>query len=414
MRSEEIRATGELMGEAIGGTGAFVRHMHEAIAGRPFRALGPLALPVRAVHDRVSGAVYGAVRGALSAPPRAAGALLARTAAPGAPALAQSLGGSMALGALNGAIGDLLTRRDSELALRMALRGPAGDLPTDAAGLARAFPEATPRLAVFVHGLCETDEAWRMLPLGGERASRPSYGDRLHDDLGYTALYLRYNTGLHVSDNGRRLSELLEQVVDAWPVRVEEIALFGHSMGGLVARSACHCGAEGDHRWAESLRHVFCLGSPHLGAPLEKAANASAWLLGRLPETRALARVVNGRSAGIKDLRFGSCVEEDWCDCDIDEFLRDRCSEVPFSERATHYFVGATLSRRADGALGLLLGDLLVRMPSASGAGRRRRIPFAPDNGAHLGGLTHFDLLNHPAVYERIRTWLERGAPVPV
>ena len=137
-------------------------------------------------------------------------------------------------------------------------------------------------------------------------------------------------------------------------------------------------------------------------------------MLGRLPETRALARVVNGRSAGIKDLRFGSCVEEDWCDCDIDEFLRDRCREVPFSERAAYYFVGATLSRRADGALGLLLGDLLVRLPSASGAGRRRRIPFAPDNGAHLGGLTHFDLLNHPAVYERIRTWLQRGALVSV
>lgn len=414
MRSEEIRATGELMGEAIGGAAAFVRHMHEAIASRPFRALGPLALPVRAVHDRVSGAVYGAVRGALAAPPRAAGALLARTAPSEAPRLAQSPGGSMALGALNGAIGDLLTRRGSELALSMAFRGPQGDLPSDAGGLARAFPEATPRLAVFVHGLCETDEAWRLLPFGRERSSRPSYGDRLHGDLGYSALYLRYNTGLHVSDNGRRLSELLEQVVEAWPVPVEGIALFGHSMGGLVARSACHYGAEAECRWAESLRHVFCLGSPHLGAPLEKAANASAWLLGRLPETQALARVVNGRSAGIKDLRFGSCVEEDRCDCDIDEFLRDRCREVPFAEHATYYFVGATLSERSDGALGLLLGDLLVRLPSASGAGRRRRIPFAADNGAHLGGLTHFDLLNHPAVYQRIRSWLEPGVPVSI
>jgi pimeloyl-ACP methyl ester carboxylesterase len=195
-------------------------------------------------------------------------------------------------------------------------------------------------------------------------------------------------------------------------VAVEEVALFGHSMGGLVARSATHYGAADGARWADSVRHVFCLGAPHLGAPLEKAANASAWVLGRLPETRALARVLNARSEGIKDLRFGSCVEEDWCDCDIDEFLHDRCGEVPFLEDATYYFVGATVSRRADGALGLALGDLLVRLPSASGAGRRRRIPFAAENGAHLGGLNHFDLLNHPEVYERIRGWLGRAAPV--
>ena len=382
---------GELAGEALGGTGAFVRQVHEGIAGRPFKVLGPLALPVRVVHDRVSSAVYAGVRSALASPPRAAGALLARKAPEGARALAESPVGGLALGALNGAIGDLLARRFAELALPMSFPGPPPESPT-------------PRLAIFVHGLCETDEAWRLL--GG-----PSYGERLAEDLGYTPLYLRYNTGLHISDNGRRLSALLEEVVEQWPVEVAEIALFGHSMGGLVVRSACHYGAADEARWAERVRHVFCLGSPHLGAPLEKAANASAWLLGRLPETRALARVLNGRSEGIKDLRFGSCVEEDWCDCDIDEFLRDRCREVPFLECATYYFVGATLSRRSDGALGMALGDLLVRFPSASGAGRRRRIPFAAEHGAHLGGLTHFDLLNHPQVYERIRTWLGSGAP---
>jgi hypothetical protein len=181
-------------------------------------------------------------------------------------------------------------------------------------------------------------------------------------------------------------------------------------MGGLVSRSACHYGEMAGHTWPACLRHVFCLGTPHLGAPLEKAANLAGWALGRIPETQAFARLVNGRSAGIKDLRFGSLVEEDWCDCDPDEFLRDRCEEVPFLPSATYYFIGATLSRDPHNPAGTILGDLLVRLPSASGHGRTRRIPFEVDHGRHLGGLNHFQLLNHPAVYEQIRRWIDRSA----
>jgi hypothetical protein len=127
-----------------------------------------------------------------------------------------------------------------------------------------------------------------------------------------------------------------------------------------------------------------------------------------LPETRPFGDVLNARSAGIKDLRFGSCVEEDWCDCDPDEFLRDRCCEVPFLDCATYCFVGATLTRDPDSPLGRIVGDLLVQYPSASGQGRRRRIPFELENGRHLGGAHHLALLNHPAVYEQLREWLRR------
>jgi pimeloyl-ACP methyl ester carboxylesterase len=292
----------------------------------------------------------------------------------------------------------------------MTVRRRGEDVELTGAGVGGAFPDATPRLAVFVHGLCETDDAWRFAPLGRRDATRVTYGSRLRRDLGYTPVYVRYNTGLHVSDSGRRLSRLLDELAESWPQPVEEIALVGHSMGGLVARSACHAGHEANARWVDRLRHVFCLGTPHLGAPLEKAANVAGWALARLPETRPLARLVNGRSAGIKDLRFGSCVEADWCDCDPDEFLKDRCQNVPFLETATYYFVGATLAQRPDDPLGVLLGDLLVRYPSASGSGPRRRIPFEIDNGLHLGGLNHFDLLNHPSVYEQLSKWLARPA----
>jgi pimeloyl-ACP methyl ester carboxylesterase len=392
MRAAEMREVGRLAGEAVGGFASFVGDMHEGIASRTFRALGPLGVPTRIVHEKATATIYPAVRRTLAAGPRAgAGALARRAPADALPASA-SRAGSLALGALNGAIGDVLHRNGSELALTMSARHAGAE-------------SATPRIAVFVHGLCETDDAWSLF------GDRPTYGDLLAADLGYTPVYVRYNTGLHISDNGRHLSDLIEDLVRGWPVPVTEIALVGHSMGGLVCRSASHQGHASEAEWIEPLRHVFCLGTPHLGAPLEKAANAAGWALGRLPETRAFAKLVNGRSVGIKDLRFGSCAEADWCDCDPDEFLKDRCQDVPFLETATYYFIGATLSRARQGVLAHAVGDLLVRYPSASGSGRRRRIGFEIDNGLHLGGATHFHLLNHPAVYEQLRSWLGRPAP---
>ncbi len=399
MRSSEVRAAGALVADAAEGSGRFIGDVHEAIAGRPFGSLGLLGAPVRAVHDRVSHLAYRAVSGALAAPPRAAASALSGLVPGDGPPLSGSLRGSLALGALNGAIGDELERSASALALEMRFRRDGCELDLDTPSLARAHPRPQPRLAIFVHGLCETDEAWRLQPLGGPR--RTPYGERLENELGYTSLYVRYNTGAHISDNGSRLAELVGELVERWPVPVEEIVLLGHSMGGLVARGAL--AREGD--WTALVRHVFCLGSPHLGAPLEKATNVLAYVLARLPETRPLAKIVNGRSVGIKDLRFGSCAEEDWCDCDPDEFLKDRCHEVAFRETAIYYFIGATLSRSRDS----LVGDLLVRFPSASGSGRRRRLPFEVDNGRHFTGMNHFQLLNDPGVYDQIAAWIDRA-----
>jgi pimeloyl-ACP methyl ester carboxylesterase len=370
MERRELQATGDLVGAAVGGTATFIQEAHAGIAARPFGLLGPLAAPVRMVHDRVSSAAYRAVAAALAAGPRA---LVRFTPGNGIPA-ADTLRGSMALGALNGAIGDRLAQGNNPLALEMSFRG---DWPSP----------VTSRLVVFVHGLGETDEAWRL-------GSRRPYGAGLHEQLGYTPLYLRYNSGLRIADNGRRLAALIEEVVRDWPVPVHEIALVGHSMGGLVARSACHRGGA----WTRSVRHVFCLGSPHLGAPLEKGAHMLGYALNRLPETRPVAKLVNGRSVGIKDLRFGSCAEVD-------------TDEVPFLDCATYYFVGATLSSNQRS----VVGDLLVQFPSASGQGRRRKIPFEIDNGMHLPRANHFQLLNHPAVYDQLVRWLSagRGSAVP-
>lgn len=406
MREGEIRSLAEIGARSTARPALVARDVHVAVSERVFGMLGVLGAPVRVVHDRISKASYRTIGAALRAPIAAGGRALARSASPGARALGDSTGGSLALGAVNGVGGDRLAREHPDLALELTIRRRGRDVATDARGLARAFPDATGRLAVFVHGLCETDDAWRLWPPGAAR-SQPTYGARLREELGYTPVYVRYNTGLHVSDNGRRLASVLDRVCAGWPTEVEQVALIGHSMGGLVARSACHYGERGGHRWTGRARHVVCLGTPHLGAPLERAANVAGWALNRFPETRPFGDLfVNGRSAGIKDLRFGSCVEEDWRDCDPDEFLRDRCREVPFLPSATYCFVGATVTARPEG-IGGLVGDLLVHYQSASGKGRRRRIPFEVDNGRHLGGVHHLELLNHPAVYDQIRAWLE-------
>ena len=244
--------------------------------------------------------------------------------------------------------------------------------------------------------------------LGGrsEGEDNRSYGERLRDDLGFSPVLLRYNTGLHVSVNGRTLAEILDLLHAQWPVPISELVLVGHSMGGLVARSACHYGAQQQLGWTDAVSHVVCLGSPHLGADLEKGVNIASWALARLPETRAIATFLNARSDGVKDLRFGACLDEDWRDADPDEFLRDRCHETPFLPHATYHFVASSV---APPLLGMIAGDHLVRSQSAAGRGRSRRIPFDAEHGLTLSGLNHFDLLNHPLVYAKLRDWLAQS-----
>ena len=297
MRGAEAKAVGDLAGQALSGTGALVRDVHAAVARRAFEAAGPSSATARAIHDGVSAAVYEAVRAALGALPSCAGTALALRAPADAPSLADSPRGALALAVLNGYAGDALVAGRSELALRMTLRHRGADVDPDAP----AVQDAARRVAIFVHGLGETDAAWRLRAT----ADQPGYGELLRRELGHKPLHLRYNTGRHISDNGRVLAALLERLHDAWPTPIDEIVLVGHSMGGLVARSACHYGRVEGHRWTQAVRDVVCLGSPHLGAPVEKGINALGWALDRIPETQPLARVVNQRSAGIKDLRFG-------------------------------------------------------------------------------------------------------------
>jgi hypothetical protein len=406
VRSEEINALGELAGDAAGGIASQVRDVHASIADRVFGALGPSAAPVHAVHDRVAARSYGAARLLSGAIVRGGAGVFSLTRA-NEHSLSETPAGRAVLGAINGAWGDRLHGRGSPLATSMELRCGGREVELSRDGLVRAFPGATRRWAVFVHGLGETDDAWRI-----HAARHIPYGDRLRSERGYTPLYVRFNTGRHISHNGRALAELLERLRLAWPVEVSEIALIGHSMGGLVSRSACHYAEE--RSWRDKVRHVFMLGAPHKGAPLELAANAACHALSLLPETRPFAAPIKLRSAGVKDLGYGYVVDEDWEGHDPDAFWHDTGTEIPFLTSANHYFVCATLSRAADAPLGRVVGDLLVLRASAwAHGGRGERMRFPVDQYAHLGGANHFDLLGHPAIYAQIERWLTLPAGLP-
>jgi pimeloyl-ACP methyl ester carboxylesterase len=393
---------------AVGGGLATVRDVHLAVARKPFAALRPLPAvgqvseTVRAVHDGVTELVYAAIGGALELAGDAA--RIATAALPEDRERRSSAWGELATAALNGWAGDRLERDQNPLAGGMDLRREGMPLAVERAALSAAFPAAAPRIVVFVHGLASTETLWWLHAERHYGDARVSHGVRLERELGYTPLYVRYNTGLPIAENGRRLTLLLDRLLDEWPLPVEEVVLVGHSMGGLVVRAAAQHGAA----WTRRARHLFYLGSPHRGAPLEKATNVAAWLLALSDATRPFAEVLNGRSRGIKDLRFGAVRDEDWDGGDVDALLDDRSADLPLLEGANHYFLAATVTRDRRHPLGMAIGDLLVRPASAIGRARHVRFPLA--RRSHVGAVTHLELLNHPAVYEQIRDALTVGS----
>ncbi|TWS26225.1 alpha/beta hydrolase [Tsukamurella sputi] len=411
-RRAEVRALAELGCTEIAGSVDGVHGVHRAISDRVFRSVrlgvGPAVAPVRALHDGITDGVYATI----STVARTVGRVAAVGADwPGERPPSETPRGAALIGVLLGLIGDDLEATGSPLAadpVTVRVDGAVvhlgdGPVPADRLDPGEVFDGATGRVVVLLHGLTETEHAWGV---GGLEAE--DYGVRLAVDLRATPVYVRYNSGRHISENGRDLADLLEALVAAWPVPVTDLVLIGHSMGGLVARSAAHRADEAGMAWPAAVSATVSLGTPHLGAPLEQAAHYGSAALAAVPETAPFGRLLRRRSAGIRDLRAGSIVDEDWRDRDADALGAAAAAEVPLLDGAEHFFVAATFTRDARHPLGRLLGDGLVLPASAGGRGKARRIGFTDDAGMHLGGAHHFTLLQSDVVYERIRAWLDQ------
>ena len=357
------------------------------------------------IHGVIATGVYTLIRGTGLAAGTVASELVGATAGSAFPA-GSTPRSNLALAVLNATLGDELADQASPLAIPMAVRRVRADVVPRRESLEVAFPEATSKVAVFLHGLGETEESWRLHADRHGFDTESTYGSRLAEDLGYTPVYLRYNTGLHISENGQHLTSLLDDVVAAWPTPVAELILVGHSMGGLVSRSACHYAHEGNHSWVSVLRHVFYLGTPHLGAGLEQWVSRLSGVFGKLDESRPLASILDRRSAGIKDLNAGYLLDDDWRNGGPGS--KREPNDVPLVPWANHYAISATVTASHSHPLGRLVGDLLVQPDSARGQSRDGgHIPFPVEHTRHFGGLHHFNLLNHPSVYEALREWLD-------
>ncbi len=355
------------------------RDVHRAVAGRVFGLTGQRHSPVGVLHDIISGGVYAAV-GLVTRTLGRVGELGVGKDTD----LEQLPRGRRMRSIVNGLVGDVLAEGGNPSAIAPAFRRHAGDVALNPAALATAFPDATERLVIFVHGLCEDDECWSYRC--DERG--PTYLERLSGAGRWTPIALRYNSGEPVRDNAATLARLVDELVDAWPreVReVREVAFVGHSMGGLIVRAAA-ASARGMW-WSDRVGHVVLLGSPHGGAPLERLVKRAVPGMQRVPEMAPFATILDERSIGIRDLHDGIGFD------------------TVVWERATYHCVGATLGRSEKGLLGRMFGDLLVLLDSARGLGADVDADFR-----HIVGAHHFDLLNHPLIHADLERWL--GEPV--
>ena len=397
---DDWQGLGDLISLTVERLVAPVEGIHRAISDRWFGLAGPGVDPLRRAYQGYTAGIYRSVRVSGDAIGKAMGWWAASAARRGGlRGLWDSRLGAGVQATANALWGDELERRGSHLGIEMGLRdaegAPLGSNPTS---ITEALVEPTGRIVVLLHGLGETERCW----LGRTDTDETSLADVLMDEA-FTPLLVRYNTGRHVSDNGMVLAALLEEIVDGWPVAVEEVDLVGHSMGGLVARSAVSAGKACGHRWTEAARHLVTLGSPHLGSPLEKGANLVSWGLGFAPESRPLGEFLDGRSVGIKDLRFGAVVEKDWRDADPNALVTDLIGEVPVPVNVEQHFVAGVVTNEPNHPFGVLVGDLIVRAASGTGRGRRRRIEAT--DVVVFGGRSHLDLLHDPGVHSQVLDW---------
>lgn len=403
LRRSDLRATAQLLTQATRQVAGVVEGMHRAVLDR-------IGLPGADTPGRtggITGLVYRSIDGVAAGVGAGADALLVgaeRWLPPAAdgPDSAQRLA---LRAALNGVMGDRLAAQGNPLALPMQLIH-AGAVLDPTAPL--ALPGATPRLLIVLHGLCMNDQQWRTTHKGQVM----NHGDTLAQAMGATPLFLRYNSGRHVAENGRELAAQLEALVRAWPVPVTQITLLGHSMGGLVARSAVFAAQQANLAWPTRLRHLVTLGTPHHGAPLERAGQWVHTVLGALPHTAPLARLARLRSAGITDLRHGR-VRDDTTETP-DRFAHggDERLPLPLPNGVACYAVAATLASQRSRVAERLLGDGLVPLRSALGQhdDPTRQLAFEPDHQCVLYRTGHLELLSSPEVGAQLTRWLAQAA----
>ncbi len=393
----DIRGYVQLSVEAAIGVTDLTQKVHQTVLDTP----GPFGAAARGLTGGITRLIYRGVRGGLHLGGTGADWLL--SILDDKVASSSSPNRDIVLAALNGICGDHLAATANPLAIAMQLVSNGRCLPPERAAIEAVIPSSRGRLAVLAHGLCMSERAWN-------RADR-DHGAELARVLGYTPIYLRYNSGMHISVNGRAFAETLETLTRQWPTQIEELVIIGHSMGGLVARSACFYGEAAGHSWRRHLSKMVFLGTPHHGAPLEQLGAWVDHFIGRIPYAAAFGQIGEARSAGVTDLRFGSLIDEDWRDRDRFELSGDCRRPIPLPEGVACFAIAATQAAAVNTFHDRLIGDGLVPVASALGehAEPARRLDFDPNRQWIGTEMNHFDLLGGREVFDQIARWLQPG-----
>jgi triacylglycerol lipase len=316
---------------------------------------------------------------------------------------------SWGMSLLNGLVGDYLHRRQNGLAIEMAFYHQGRQLPLTRDSLLRSHSDAAPKICILVHGLGCNEGIWTFAD-PAQPDLDTSYGALLQADLGYTPLYLRYNTGLPIAENGRRLAALLDELLACYPARSNEIVLIGHSMGGLVLRSACHYGRVRRSAWIDLVTRVFYLGTPHEGAQFEQLGHVATMVLHAMPNpiTKMIGDIFNLRSQGVKDLRLGT-LHDAGDRVGLDREAPGSPAVIPWLANARHYLIAGTLTANPRHPVSVLFGDGLVAMPRVNEpAAPGSSLPPVPgENVKLLPGIHHLRLTRDLDVYQQIRQWCQ-------
>ena len=352
----------------------------------------------------ITGLVYGGIKGIT----RLAGGTVNAALTKAAPLITQRFGKPASspereavLSAINGVLGDQLLATANPLMINMSLRHEGKSLLLDEAAIQQRLPQATGKLLVVLHGLCMNDLQWT--------TDGYNHADVLAKALGYTPVYLHYNTGLHTSVNGEQFASLLEQLLKAWPQPIEDLTLLGHSMGGLVSRSACHVAEQAGMAWRSKLKNMVFLGTPHHGAPLERVGNWIDTALGSNLVTRPFAAIGQIRSSGITDLRYGHVLASSWEGNDRFERSPDSREPLPLPVDVNCFAVAANTAGVSSPFKDAIRGDGLVPLRSALGQHNEapHTLAFELHNQCTVPGVNHMALLKNPAVTAQMLRWLE-------
>lgn len=264
--------------------------------------------------------------------------------------------------------------------------------------------QVTPKICILIHGLTNNEIIWTF-------PDESDYGTLLQQDLEYTPFYLRYNTGLHISDNGKAFANTMEQLHENYPIEIEEITIIAHSMGGLITHSACYYAQLKQNSWTQKLKNIFLLATPHFGSFLEKFANVTTNILEKVPNwpTRMVGKILNLRSAGIKDLRFGYLTEDEWNSEDPDKLLKNNKKPISILEGVNYYVISGRLTKEEKHWLSYLFGDILVSKRSATARSKNtKEFNFPVENHFEFAKTFHFELNTRIEVYEKMKEWITK------